>query len=183
MLRIRSVCFWASWIRIRNYFVRIRILPSTSEKLINTLISAPYPLMTFYLWRLMYINVPTERNKQNKLEKELGNWNLGSHWRKEQDPESDPDPSIKCTDPRIRIRIKISRIRNTESTVVNSPVLVLFLCFIAVLWIGIFFMRIRIAIRFRLSILIPGIRIRYGSYPRVKNQKKFSLVLPFSSAS
>jgi hypothetical protein len=39
---VGSVCFWASWIRIRlgNLFVRIRILPSTSKiKLRKTLIS------------------------------------------------------------------------------------------------------------------------------------------------
>ena len=39
-------------------------------------------------------------------------WHLEDHWRKEQDPE--PDPLVKSTDPRIRIRTKMSRIRNTD---------------------------------------------------------------------
>jgi hypothetical protein len=36
---------------------------------------------------------------------------------KEQDPEPDPNPDPLCkgTDPRIRIRTKMSRIRNTAS--------------------------------------------------------------------
>ncbi len=37
--------------------------------------------------------------------------------KKKQDPESDQDPKllVKGTDPRIRIRTKISRIRNTST--------------------------------------------------------------------
>jgi hypothetical protein len=38
-------------------------------------------------------------------------WRLEGHRQKEQDP--DPDPIVKGTDPRIRIRTKMSRIRNT----------------------------------------------------------------------
>jgi hypothetical protein len=61
------------------------------------------------------VNVPTERNKQNKLEKKISFcWQLGSHWRKKQDLDPDPDPLIKCTDPRIRIRAEMSRIWNTD---------------------------------------------------------------------
>ncbi len=37
---------------------------------------------------------------------------LEGYWRKEQDP----DPLVKGTEPRIRILIKMSLIRNTEQT-------------------------------------------------------------------
>jgi hypothetical protein len=37
--------------------------------------------------------------------------------KKESDPEPDPDPFVRGTDPGIRIRTKMSRIRNTGSTV------------------------------------------------------------------
>ncbi len=73
-----SVCFWTYRIRIRHYFVRIRILPSTGQKI-------------YFCW----------------------SWNLVSHWRKKQDPEADPDQLVSVTDPRIRIRIKMSSIHNT----------------------------------------------------------------------
>jgi hypothetical protein len=33
---------------------------------------------------------------------------------KKQDPEADPDPLVRDTDPCIRIRTKMSRIRNTD---------------------------------------------------------------------
>jgi hypothetical protein len=41
---------------------------------------------------------------------------LEGHWRNYQDPELDPDPDplARGTNPRIRIRTKISRIRNTD---------------------------------------------------------------------
>ncbi len=38
---------------------------------------------------------------------------IEGHWRKEQDPEPDPDPLFRGRDPRIRIHTKMSRIRNT----------------------------------------------------------------------
>ncbi len=69
--------------------------------------------MTFCLWRLMlmylqYIQQVASKPNKKKL---IFNWQLGSHWQKEDDP--DPDPEIKCADPRIRIRTKMSRIQNT----------------------------------------------------------------------
>jgi hypothetical protein len=40
-------------------------------------------------------------------------WHLEGHWRKKQDLDPDPDLIVRVTDPRIRIRIKMSRIGNT----------------------------------------------------------------------
>ncbi len=62
----------------------------------------------------MYINVPLKRNKHKNLEKKyfLASWSL-PYWRKEQDPK--PDPLAKGADSRIRIRTKMSRIRNALS--------------------------------------------------------------------
>jgi hypothetical protein len=57
------------------------------------------------------VNVPSKRNKHKNFKKIIFWWHLQGHWRKEQDPE--PDPLVKDTDPRIRIRIQMSRIRNT----------------------------------------------------------------------
>ncbi len=54
------------------------------------------------------VNVPSKINKQKNRRKFLGG-HLEGHWRKEQDP----DLYIRGTDLRIRIRAKISRIRNT----------------------------------------------------------------------
>ncbi len=50
--------------------------------------------------------------KQNNWRKK-NDFVLGheGHWWKKQDPE--PDPSVRGTEPRIRIRTKMSRIRNT----------------------------------------------------------------------
>ncbi len=45
------VCFWASWIRIHNLFVRIQI---NKQKMKKTLDSTVCDFMTFYLRRLMY---------------------------------------------------------------------------------------------------------------------------------
>jgi hypothetical protein len=57
---------------------RIRILPLTSKKLRNTLISAVWRLDDF-LSLNANVNVPTESNKQNKLLKTYFCWHLESH--------------------------------------------------------------------------------------------------------
>jgi hypothetical protein len=58
-------------------------------------------------------------NLQKKIE-----GHLEGHWRKEQDPTPDPEPYplVRGTDPRIwiRIRIKMSRIRNTDYGMANT---------------------------------------------------------------
>ncbi len=105
--RIRM--FWVSWIRIRilNLFVPIRILPSTSKKRKKNL---DFYCFVTSLWLFIFEddeNVPSKRNKHC--------WRFEGHWRKEQDPE--PDPLVKGTDPRIRIRTKMSRIRNIALSV------------------------------------------------------------------
>jgi hypothetical protein len=47
------------------------------------------------------------------LEKNIFCW---SHWWKEKDPEPEPDPLVRGTDPWIRFPTKMSQIRNTGSS-------------------------------------------------------------------
>jgi hypothetical protein len=49
-----------------------------------------------------------------KTKKKILFWRPEGHWQKEQDPDPKPDPLVKHTGPRIRIRTKMSRIRNTD---------------------------------------------------------------------
>ncbi len=57
-----------------------------------------------------YVNVPSKSNKQKNLRNKIFVCLcLQDHRRKWQDP----DPLVRCMDPRIRIRTKISWIRNT----------------------------------------------------------------------
>jgi hypothetical protein len=120
--RIRM--FWGLlWIRIRisNLLVRIRfrirILSSTSKKMKKNLDFYCFATSLWYLSLKNDINVPSKRNKHRNLKKEKNIicWHLEGHWRKEPDPEPDPhpDPLVKGTDPKIRIRTKMSRISNT----------------------------------------------------------------------
>ncbi len=63
-----SVCFWASWIRIRNLFVQIWILPSKSKKLKKNLDFYCFWLLydLFYRWRMMqmYLQKGVSINKK-----------------------------------------------------------------------------------------------------------------------
>ncbi len=92
-----SIYFWASRIRIHLSEVRIRILPSTSENSKKIFISFVLWLLYYFLSLKIGVFVPTKSNKQNKLEKIIF---VGI---------------LKVTDEksRIRIRIKMSQIRNT----------------------------------------------------------------------
>ncbi len=67
--------------------------------------------LDLYLWRLiMYL----QKIITNKFEKNIIFCrHLESHWRKEQGLDPELDPEVKCTDPRIRIHSKMSRIGNT----------------------------------------------------------------------
>ncbi len=49
-----SICFWAFWIRIHNLFVRIRILPSISQKIKKTLFSTVLLLLPSSLWLFIF---------------------------------------------------------------------------------------------------------------------------------
>ncbi len=51
--------------------------------------------------------VPLNSNKPRNVETELFCWRLEGHWQKEK------DPLVRGTDPRIRIRNKMSQIQNT----------------------------------------------------------------------
>ncbi len=55
------------------------------------------------------MNVPSKTNKQKNFGKKF--LHLEIHWRKEQDPEQDPDPTsyiLKFSDEKSRIRIRKS---------------------------------------------------------------------------
>ncbi len=75
-----SVYFWASWIRIRNLFVRIRIriLPSSKQKMKKNLdfycFVTSYWLLIFEELKIFFVGV----------------LNFIGYCRKEQDPELDP---------------------------------------------------------------------------------------------
>jgi hypothetical protein len=56
-------------------------------------------------------------NKQENLFKNsFLCWRLEGQGRKKQDPAPDPDSLVRGTDPRIRIRTKMSQIHNTVSS-------------------------------------------------------------------
>ncbi len=123
-----SVCFWASWIRIHNLFVRIwlriRTLPSASKKKWRK------ALISTVLWFLYYnllslkndVNVPSKRNKhKNSREKIIFGVNL-------KVTDEKLDLFVKGTDLRIRIwdSHKMSWIWNTAFKkayifFINSP--------------------------------------------------------------
>ncbi len=91
-----SICFWASWIRIRNIFVRIWILPWTSKKIRNNLDSTVSGLLCNFL--SLKNDVNSKRNKQDL------------------EPDPHADLCAKGTDPRIRIKIRTKcHIRTTAS--------------------------------------------------------------------
>ncbi len=70
---VRSVCFWASWIRIRirNSLVRIWIRPSWSKKLRTTLISTVLWLLYDFLSLKNHVNVPSKGMSIKLGEKKL----------------------------------------------------------------------------------------------------------------
>ncbi len=109
---VGSVCFWASWIRIRirNLFVQIRILPSKSEKMKKNLDFCDF-FMTFYLRRMMLIYLQNERSMKTlreiifficflrSLTKRAGSGSGAcsasgsvSHKYGSEDPDPHPDP-------------------------------------------------------------------------------------------
>ncbi len=55
--------FWTSRIRIRHYFVRIRILPTTRKKVRKTLICTILWLLFDFLSMKTDVNVPSKRKK------------------------------------------------------------------------------------------------------------------------
>ncbi len=101
-----SVCCWASCIRIRtgNYFVRIRILPSTSKKLIKTLISVVELLINDFLSLKSDVNILTKSNHNKVLRKYfffgiLEVTDKKSRIRIHKSHVKDPDPYQNVTDP------------------------------------------------------------------------------------
>ncbi len=85
-----TVCFWTTWIRIRHYFVRIRILPSTSKKSKKNL-DFYYFVTAFWLFISesdnWYKNVPS------KLICKKTYLLASCHpLTKKADPNPDPDP-------------------------------------------------------------------------------------------
>jgi hypothetical protein len=118
-----ALCFgsgscWASRIRIR-----IQILPSTQEakKLKKTLISTVLWLHNDLLSVKTDVNIPTGSNMQKKLKKNLffvgilkATEEKNRIWIRIRS-RIQIRILIQCTDPRIWIRTKTSRIRSTDS--------------------------------------------------------------------
>ncbi len=107
---VGSICFWASRIRIRiinqrygsgSFYHHAKIVR-------KTLIPTVLWLLNDLLSLKNDVNVPSKSNKQKNY---CGR--LEDHWKKQQD--LDPDPLVRGTgmDPQIRIRTRISWIRNT----------------------------------------------------------------------
>ncbi len=92
---VGSVCFWASWIRIRirNLFVRIRILPSTSKKINNLdfLLFCDF-FMTYYLRNMVWMYLQKWVSIKTWRKIIIFCCHLEGHRRKEQDPDPHPDP-------------------------------------------------------------------------------------------
>ncbi len=65
----------------------------------------------------MYTYVPSKSSKQKNLEKKIFICILKVTYKKEEDPEQDPDPLVRGTDPPIRISTKKVGIRNTASNI------------------------------------------------------------------
>jgi hypothetical protein len=103
-----SVWFWASWIRIRHYFVRIQIL-STRKQVRKTLVSTILWLHFYFLSLRFDINVPL---KKQLAAKKLFLQTCQSMTKK---AGSESWSISRCTDPRIRIGTKMLWIHNTGS--------------------------------------------------------------------
>ncbi len=105
----RSSIVWPSWILNLFVWIWIRILPSITTK--NK--EKPQFLLfcdffyDFYLFMLMYL-------QKGMIMKIIFFLLLDGHWRKEQDPDTEPNLLVKGrVRIRMRIRIKMSRIWNT----------------------------------------------------------------------
>ncbi len=84
--------FWGpTWIRIRHYFVRIRILPSTSKKVRKTLISTILWLLVDFLSMKTEVYLQKVIRKKTSKTKLIFRWHLVSHWWKKS-KKQDLDP-------------------------------------------------------------------------------------------
>ncbi len=101
------------------YFLRIRILPTTSKKINKTLISTILWLLFDFLSMKTDVNVPSKSNKQKKL------------WKKKYFFVGILSATNENSRSRIRIRIrksvvcirtKMSRIHNTEHSFVTDGI-------------------------------------------------------------
>jgi hypothetical protein len=101
---------WASWIRIRHYFVRIRILPTKSRKGKKNLDFYCFVTFFFTFINENWLNVPSKSNKQktfllascHPLPKKAGS---GC----ERNRTADPDPYQNVKDPQYWLIIQYYR--------------------------------------------------------------------------
>jgi len=109
-----STCFWATWIRIyqSEVWIRLRIriwiLLSQSKKSKKNYVS--FWIVTFFdllSWKVMYMYLQNVICKKSflKISFFLASWE--GQWRKLQDQDPEPDPFVGGMDPRIQIRIRI----------------------------------------------------------------------------
>jgi len=114
------------WIRCRKFLglpdpqlfvrIRIRILPSTRKKITKNLDFYSFAVLQLFnnlLPLKIDVNIPAVSNKQKKI------FFVGT--LKAMKKGAGSGSIIQCMDPRIRIRIKMSRIRNTDSRPTSSP--------------------------------------------------------------
>ncbi len=110
VFRIRK-SFWASWIRIRNLFVRtrfrVRILTSNKQQKNwrKTLISTVLWLLYEFLSLNNDVDVSSKSNKHREKNNNFC-WRVEGHWRKEQDPEPE----------KIRIRVSSGSVPKCHGT-------------------------------------------------------------------
>jgi hypothetical protein len=104
----------------RKSKVRLRIFPSRKNSKKN-LVSTVLWLISDFFTLKNDVNVPSKSNSKTIFKKIIFCWRLEGLQRKEQNP----DPLFRGTDPRIRIRTKLSRIRNTAlNKIIHSQVFI-----------------------------------------------------------
>jgi hypothetical protein len=108
VLRIPIRKFWGPPDPDPYFYGRIRILPSTSKKFKKILISTVLCRLLDSLSLKPDVKVPIVSNKEENL------FFLGL--LKPLEKEKNPDPKSNSMGPRIRLRNKTSRIRNTAES-------------------------------------------------------------------
>jgi hypothetical protein len=100
---------WSLWIRIRHYFVRIRVLHQQAKKVRKTLICTYY-FETYFLLFIYenYCNISSKSTSKKSFEQKLQLMKKAG---------SGSESVISGTDPRIRIRRKMSWIHNTAGII------------------------------------------------------------------
>ncbi len=118
----------------------------------------------------MYLQEVISKKRKKKL---IFCWRLEGHWRKYQDPDPNPDQFVRGMDPRIRIRTKISWIRNTGPVDINQyyP-----LCSLKVFWAQLLFKETFLLETVIRTLLINNVTLAFVS---IENELPRYLVINF----